>query len=146
MLLTIPFHFFIYMTDVIEWCGDGCSARLIKRSWWRSRLSELEKHRVYSLECLINLFTHLGTSQYDFARHKDQQHDFRLDHTINKTRKQLWLILMAISIPPLQSTLQHPPSLPLPPTHPCPSTIQNHQHPPPIPKQWILTELKCPWE
>ena len=58
-----------------------------------SRLAEFQKHRVYSLEGLINLLSHLGARQHNFAAHKDQQHNLGLDHAINEARKQLGLVL-----------------------------------------------------
>lgn len=50
------------------------------------------KHRVDHLKCLIDLLAHLGTCQDDLAADEDQEHDLRLDHTIDETRKQLRLI------------------------------------------------------
>ena len=33
--------------------------------------------------------THLGTSQYDFARDKDEQYDLGFHHAIDESRKEL---------------------------------------------------------
>lgn len=50
------------------------------------------KHRVDHLKCLIDLLAHLRTSQDNLSRHEDKQDNLRLDHAIDKTREQLWLI------------------------------------------------------
>ena len=50
------------------------------------------KHRIDHLECLIDLLSHLGTSQDNLAAHEDQEYDLGLDHTIDQTREQLWLV------------------------------------------------------
>jgi len=53
---------------------------------------EVLKHRVDHFECLVDLFADLGTSQDNLATNKDQEHNLRLDHSINKTREQLRLV------------------------------------------------------
>jgi hypothetical protein len=58
------------------------------------RLTEFSQYRVNRLKSLINLFSHFGTGQYDFTRHKDEQDNLWLDHTIDETRKQFRFILL----------------------------------------------------
>jgi hypothetical protein len=58
----------------------------------RSDLLEVLKHGVDHLEGLINLLTDFGTSQDNLATHEDQEHNLRLDHTVDKTREQLRLV------------------------------------------------------
>ena len=50
------------------------------------------KHRVDHLKCLIDLLAHLRSGQDNLARDEDKQDNLRLDHAIDKTWKQLWLI------------------------------------------------------
>ena len=50
------------------------------------------KHRIDHLKRLIDLLAHLGPCQDDLATDEDQEHDLRLDHTVDETRKQLRLI------------------------------------------------------
>lgn len=64
--------------------------------WCVLGFAELEQHRVYMLEGLIDLLTDLGTSQDDLARHKDQEDNLGFDHAINQAREQLRLILRHI--------------------------------------------------
>jgi hypothetical protein len=41
------------------------------------------------VERLVDLGSYFGTGQHDFARDEDQQDYFRLDHSVDQTRKQL---------------------------------------------------------
>lgn len=50
------------------------------------------KHRVNHLKRLIDLLPHLRSGQDNLARDEDEQDNLRLDHAIDKTREQLWLI------------------------------------------------------
>ena len=56
------------------------------------RTSHTLKHRIDHLKRLINLLAHLRPCQDDLAADEDQEHDLRLDHTVDKTREQLRLI------------------------------------------------------
>jgi len=53
---------------------------------------EILEHRVDHFKCLVDLFPDLRTSKDDLATDEDQEHDLRLDHSINETREQLRLI------------------------------------------------------
>ena len=48
----------------------------------RKRQSDVSKER--------EVGTHFSTGQDDFSRHEDEQHNLGLDHTIDKTREELW--------------------------------------------------------
>lgn len=41
---------------------------------------------------MIDLVSNLGTGENDLAADKDQEHDLRLDHTVDETGEQLRLI------------------------------------------------------
>jgi hypothetical protein len=64
--------------------GVGGEERRATRSL---RLAELAQHGVDRVERRIYLLPHLRASKNNFSRHKDEEHDFRLDHTINETRE-----------------------------------------------------------
>ena len=86
-------------------CPDVSDSDFLGRFHGNRILPELAEHRIdgliishYSgrnkyLESAIDFFTHFGTSKYNLATHKDQQHDLRIDHPVNQARKQLRLIL-----------------------------------------------------
>ena len=44
------------------------------------------QHRVDHLERLVNLLSHLRTSQDDLAADEDEKHNLRFDHTIDLRR------------------------------------------------------------
>lgn len=50
------------------------------------------KHRIDHLKCLIDLLTHLRPCQDNLATDEYQEHDLRLDHTVDETGKQLRLV------------------------------------------------------
>ena len=50
------------------------------------------KHRVDHLKCLVDLFSNFRACQDNLAADENQEYNLRLDHTIDKTRKQLRLI------------------------------------------------------
>lgn len=50
------------------------------------------KHRVDQLESVVDLLSNLSSGQDDLAADKYQKDDFGLDHTVNETREQLWLV------------------------------------------------------
>ena len=50
------------------------------------KLMHTIQHRIDHLERLINLLSHLRTSQDNFAADEDEKHDLRLDHTIDLKR------------------------------------------------------------
>lgn len=50
------------------------------------------KHRVDHLKRLIDLLAHLRSGQDNLARDEDKQDNLRLDHAIDETREQFWLI------------------------------------------------------
>jgi hypothetical protein len=58
----------------------------------RSDLLEVLKHRVDHFKGLVYLLSNLGASQDDLAADEDQEHDLRLDHTVDETREQLRLV------------------------------------------------------
>lgn len=58
----------------------------------RSDFLEILKHGVDHLKGLINLFTDFRTSEDNLATNEDEEHNLRLDHTIDETREQLRLI------------------------------------------------------
>lgn len=41
---------------------------------------------------MVNLISDLGTSKHDLATHEDQKNDLGLDHAIDETWEQLWLV------------------------------------------------------
>lgn len=47
------------------------------------------QHRVDLIESRVDILSDLGACQNDLSRHKDQKHDFGLDHTIDQTREEL---------------------------------------------------------
>jgi hypothetical protein len=69
-------------------------------------LSELTEHRIYGLQEIlataspkdgylkgtINFLTDFGASEHNLSRHKDQQNDLGVDHSVNQPGKQLGLI------------------------------------------------------
>lgn len=50
------------------------------------------KHRIDHLKRLIDLLSHLRTSQDNLARHEDKQDNLRLNHAIDETWEQFRLI------------------------------------------------------
>jgi len=58
----------------------------------RSDFLEVLKHRVDHFECLVDLFTDLGTSQDDLSTDEDQEHNLGLDHSVDEAREQLRLV------------------------------------------------------
>ena len=50
-------------------------------------LSKLAEYGVDGLKGTINFLADLGASENDLARHKDQQNDFRVDHSIDQAGK-----------------------------------------------------------
>lgn len=50
------------------------------------------EHGVDHLEGLVDLLPDLCARQDDLARHEDEQDDLGLDHTVDQTREQLWLV------------------------------------------------------
>jgi hypothetical protein len=58
----------------------------------RSDFLEVLKHRVDHFECLVDLFTDLGTSQDNLSTNEDQEYNLGLDHSVDETRKQLRLV------------------------------------------------------
>ena len=67
----------------------------------RTRLTG--KHRIDQLESIVDLLSDLGPCQDDLAADEDQEHDLRLDHTVDETREEFRLIraemVMAASKP-----------------------------------------------
>ena len=47
------------------------------------------KHRVDHFKGLVDLFTNFGTSQDNLAADEYQEHNLRLDHSVDETREQL---------------------------------------------------------
>jgi len=64
---------------------------------------ELAQHCVDSVERGINLFSDLSTSQNNFPRYKDEQHDLGFDHAVDETRKELWFITAELPVAVCQS-------------------------------------------
>jgi len=64
--------------------GVGGEERRATRSL---RLAELAQHGVDRVERRVYLLPHLRASENNFSGHKDEEHDFRFDHTINETRE-----------------------------------------------------------
>ena len=63
---------------------------------WLNRdriLPELAEYRINGLESTINLLSDFSSGKHDLSGHKDQEHDFRVDHPVNQTRKQFRLVL-----------------------------------------------------
>jgi len=58
----------------------------------RSDFLEVLKHRVDHFKGLVNLFSNFRASQDNFAADEDQEHDLRLDHSVDETREQLRLV------------------------------------------------------
>ena len=56
------------------------------------RTSHTLKHRIDHLKCLIDLLAYLRPCQDDLAADEDQEHDLRLNHTVDETGKQLRLV------------------------------------------------------
>jgi len=50
-------------------------------------LSKLAEYGVDGLKGTINLLADFSAGENDLARHKDQQNDFRVDHSIDQARK-----------------------------------------------------------
>jgi hypothetical protein len=48
--------------------------------------------RVDQLEGVVDLVSNFGTSEDDLSAHKDQEHDLGLDHAVDETGEQLWLV------------------------------------------------------
>lgn len=77
-----------------------------RKSWF----PEFAQHRVYRIECGINLLsdlvnqsqrharnhtwqiTYLCARKHNLTRDEDEEHDLRLDHAIDETREQLYNI------------------------------------------------------
>ena len=57
-----------------------------------SCLAEVREHRVDELEGLVDLLADFGASKHDLARDEDEQHNLRLHHPVDETRKQLRLV------------------------------------------------------
>ena len=86
-------------------CTDVSDSDFLGRFHGNRILPELAEHRIDGLiishfsgrnkylESAIDFFTHFGTSKYNLATHKDQQHDLRINHPVDQARKQLRLIL-----------------------------------------------------
>lgn len=55
-------------------------------------LAEILQDRVDELKGVINLVTDLGTGKDDLAADEDQEHNLRLDHTVDQTREQLGFV------------------------------------------------------
>jgi hypothetical protein len=53
----------------------------------------LSKHGVNVLKGSIYLFPHLGSSENDLARDKNEEHNLGVFHTVNQPREELRLIL-----------------------------------------------------
>jgi hypothetical protein len=68
-------------------------------------LAEVRKHRVDHLECLVDLFTDLGTCQDNLATDEDQQDDLGLHHTVDETGEQFGFVRTEIVVATSQ-TLQ----------------------------------------
>ena len=63
-----------------------------KKSCATRQVGHTLEHRIDHLERLIDLLAHLRASQDDFTAHKDQEHDLRLDHSVDETWEQFWLV------------------------------------------------------
>jgi hypothetical protein len=50
------------------------------------------KHRVDHFESLVDLLAHLRTGQDNLAAHEDQEDDLGLDHSVDETGEQFWLV------------------------------------------------------
>lgn len=50
------------------------------------------KHGIDHLEGLVNLLSHLGTSEDDLAADEDKKHNLGLNHAVDQTREQLRLV------------------------------------------------------
>lgn len=47
---------------------------------------------------IVDLLAHLGAGQHHFARHKDQQHDTRFDHSVNESGEQFRLVRAELGV------------------------------------------------
>ena len=56
-------------------------------------LAELTEYRINRLKGTVNFLSDFSASENDLSGHKYQQHNFRVDHPVNQTRKQFRFVL-----------------------------------------------------
>lgn len=79
---------------LVEWCrmnnnaNENCRFSFVLSASSSSTLFlETFQNWINLIECIVDFLTYFGTGKYDFARHKNQQHNSWFDHTIDETGK-----------------------------------------------------------
>lgn len=63
-----------------------------RKSLHRSLLAEALQYGIDVVKGLVNFRPYLGTREHNFSRYEDKQDNTRLDHTVDKSWKQLRLV------------------------------------------------------
>lgn len=60
--------------------------------------SEAPQNRANLMECLVDVLSKLGTGDHNLSANKNKQANTRLDHPVDKTRKELRFIAAKLSM------------------------------------------------
>lgn len=82
------------MTLIYKMHNDADRAHQVlhRKSLHQSLLAEALQYGIDVVKGLVNFRPYLGTREHNFSRYEDKQDNTRLDHTVDKSWKQLRLV------------------------------------------------------